>query len=163
MKLDTYRQALRYATYIEWRTPKDIVHDAYLQWYDKTGKDLFDEDAILVMSMVKYAIRRHYQKSRPTFMWRGEFYPRTHIPVSTDFATGCYTPSIESDQEGLIDNQINNLRLSLKLTTNEKVIFVHIKQGFSQTEVSKKLKNSVQAVHAALCQIRVKAIKLGIN
>lgn len=48
-----YQKALGYAFKLNPVLYKDIVHDSYLVWYDKTKKDLFKEHERIVISVVK--------------------------------------------------------------------------------------------------------------
>lgn len=62
-----YTAARRYATRIKYTDPLDLVHDAYIRWYDKTGKDLFDEPEHLVMRMVYWEFKRWMKENNWTY------------------------------------------------------------------------------------------------
>ena len=55
----TYSTAKRYVQRLNLTDPLDLLHDAYLNWYDKTGSDLFDEPMPRVYTVIKYTFRAH--------------------------------------------------------------------------------------------------------
>lgn len=163
MNIDTYRQALRYAIYVEWRIPRDIVHDAYLLWYDQTGKDLFDEPPRLVTAIVKTALRRTYSASKRVYQWNLEKHHRVWIPIKEDptYEGEGYTPvSVMVDS---MDADRFRKKLSRILTSKQKDVLKHITLGYTATEIARKNGVSSQAVFEVQGVIRKNAIKLGIN
>lgn len=163
MNIDTYRQALRYAIYVEWRIPRDIVHDAYLLWYDQTGKDLFDEPPRLVTAIVKTAIRRTYSASRKVYQWNLEKHHRVWIPIKEDptHEGEGYTPSTVMVDS--VDLERTKKLLKKVLSPKQKDILKYVQLGYTGTEIAKKNGVSPQAVHELQGLIRKSAIKLGIN
>lgn len=67
MNLRIYQNAKRYATKIKYNDPIDLVHDAYVNWYDKTGQDLFDLPERRVMSIISFTFRGWLSKNRWTY------------------------------------------------------------------------------------------------
>ena len=55
METKMYQKALRYAAKCrrDNETHRDLVHDAWLKWYDKNGTDLFLEPESTVMAVIK--------------------------------------------------------------------------------------------------------------
>src|SRR5688572_416232 len=57
----------------------DLVHDAYIQWFNKTGLNLFLEPEGRVMSVMGWMVRK--ERGKTTQMWRGTNYRRHYIPA----------------------------------------------------------------------------------
>lgn len=78
MDKKNYQQAIRYATKMsDHYHSKDLVHDAFLRWYSKTGNDLFDQPLGLILRVVKNVQRSEY--SSRGFMFNGVIYPKKYI------------------------------------------------------------------------------------
>lgn len=70
MNIEYYRRGRRYAWALDKELCKDIVHDAYVTWWDKYEKDLFDEHIGTIFLTIKYTFLA-YLKSNVWF-FRGE-------------------------------------------------------------------------------------------
>lgn len=57
MNKTTYTNSRRYVYSLKLEDPIDLLHDAYLKWYDKTGNDLFDEPQYRVFAIIKYTFK----------------------------------------------------------------------------------------------------------
>jgi len=80
MDKKNYQQAIRYAIKMSDNYhSKDLVHDAFLRWYNKTGNDLFDQPLGTILRVVKNVKRSEY--SSKGFMFDGVVYPKTFIPL----------------------------------------------------------------------------------
>lgn len=78
MNLDNYRKAQRYAD--KARVTDDCVHDAYLRWYDKCGKNLFDEHNGTVVRVLRNTIMRIWQDRK--YMVNGERFDRQFVELN---------------------------------------------------------------------------------
>lgn len=72
-----YQKAKRYLTKCGYEA--DFAHDAYILWFEKTGKDLFDEPNGTVIRVIKNVMGNAWGKKR--YMWRGNTYPKVYIDV----------------------------------------------------------------------------------
>ena len=64
MNTRTYRKAKRYAYKLKHRDSLDLVHDAYLAWHSKTGKDLFDEPVGRVFTVIRLTFMTFLKKNK---------------------------------------------------------------------------------------------------
>ena len=53
MNTTNYNKAVRYALKLKYNDHLDLVHDAYLRWYEKEGEDLFDKPLGRILRVVK--------------------------------------------------------------------------------------------------------------
>lgn len=80
MNKKVYQHGRRYAEKLDPINFKDILHDAYIRWYDKCQKDLFDEKEGTVIRVIKNTWVTSKGPNR--YMWRGQYYPKVY---SSDF------------------------------------------------------------------------------
>lgn len=57
-----YKRAKSYAYKLDTNNYRDLVHNAYIQHYDRTGKNLFDESDYYVMRLIKWVRNDEYRK-----------------------------------------------------------------------------------------------------
>ena len=75
MNLENYRLGQRYAwTLAEKKDSGDILHDAYLTWYDKKGVNLFDEHPGTVFRVIKYTFLDSLKKNHKYWNYEGQRY-----------------------------------------------------------------------------------------
>lgn len=77
-----YREARGYAFKLSPDNYIDIVHDAYIIWFEKTGQDLFEQHRGVITKTIKNLVWHQYQHAR--FMYRGKIYPKVYRPVLSD-------------------------------------------------------------------------------
>ena len=53
MNVKVYNSARRYAEKLKFTDSQDLLHDAYLIWYDKKGVDMFDEPVWKVFTVIR--------------------------------------------------------------------------------------------------------------
>lgn len=61
---ENYRKALSYAYALNPKLYRDIVHDAYLHWFEKSKKNLFEEEEKRVIRVVKLTWMGYYRNRR---------------------------------------------------------------------------------------------------
>lgn len=59
-----YNQGRSYSYKLAKNLYKDVLHDAYVKWYDKTGHNLFDEPISRVIKVIKYTWFGYYVNKR---------------------------------------------------------------------------------------------------
>lgn len=75
---ENYRKAISYVYIAHPAFHRDLIHDAYIRWFDKTGKNLFEEHFNTIKAVLIHVIQAaRYNK----FMYRGIEYPKVFIPV----------------------------------------------------------------------------------
>lgn len=72
-----YRRAQNYAWKLDHghNDHNDILHDAFLVWYDKHGKNLFDEDYKTVFRVIKLTFLGNIKKNNRYWFYQGDQYP----------------------------------------------------------------------------------------
>ncbi len=136
MNKDNYFRARRYAFKCDPNNYKDLLHDAYLKWYDKTGRDLFDELDHTRTAVLRWLVKGY--KGR--FYSNGVFHPRVYIPVGEEIEEDMLTHITISDNETdaiLIDQDLNE-EFEKLLTRNEKLVKCKLMKGYSYTEILHK-------------------------
>lgn len=114
MNKKAYKEAKDYTYFLDSKNYKDIVHDAWLKWFEKTGKDLFSEDRPLITRVIKNVIGTGLSTRK--FMWRGKIYNKRYFEIWEDikfeedqhtFAGYTYVPYItETPEDILIYNDL---------------------------------------------------------
>ena len=64
MNMINYKKAKKYAKKLKRVDPLDLVHDAYLTWHKKTGKDLFDEPIGRVFTVIRITFMSFLKKNK---------------------------------------------------------------------------------------------------
>ena len=94
-KRSTYWRAIRYAIKITGyhdREPRELVHDAYLSWYESKGTSLFDEQDYVWMRVIRNT--RGKQVRARHFMWHGQLFYRDMLHLDApDFEQDTMLPS----------------------------------------------------------------------
>jgi len=153
MNKKAYREALGYAYKFQPIYYRDIVHDSWLTWYKKTGKDLFDEHRGVISQVVKnqylsdYITRVRYQKD-------GVKYYREFYPVEDWYKITNFTPLDElifNDNLNYISNHIqgDNKRLLTSLINKYDNIKLAKQYGVSRQLMysrTNKLKETIKKV-----------------
>lgn len=65
-----YNSAFRYAHAIDPAHDRDLLHDAYIAWFNRTGKNLFDEHDGTIRKVIK--LERYNSIRRDSYMIRGK-------------------------------------------------------------------------------------------
>lgn len=134
----------------------DLVHDAYVTWFNKTGNNLFLEPEYRVMAVMGWTVRK--ERGKNTQMWRGEKYQRRYITLSADTYRGD-----EYEPDNLIPNEPNQERYcSYKEITSRlealegfsRLVYSYLKNGYSITEIAKAENVSIQKVFHHVKKIR---------
>lgn len=171
MKLDIYKQALRYAGSRDWRTHRDIVHDAYVNYHRQTGKNLFDQDAPFVMRVIHLTLRTAFRNGY--YMWRGNLYPKKYIRATAnteedydDYGNNwgsSYVPESAAYDATTMDVVATDKQVKRRLTPIQLFVYNKLKEGYTQLEISVERGGTAQAVHAKVIEIKKRFEELGIR
>lgn len=63
MNVENYRKARSYSFKLDSELYRDILHDAYLAWWNKCERDLFDEHIGTIIKTVKYTFFAHLKNN----------------------------------------------------------------------------------------------------
>lgn len=148
MDKKAYRAALGYAYMLtsKSRYYRDIVHDSYLAWYKKTGKDLFDEHRGIISQVVK---NTHLSQNvtMNQYQWRGKKYPKTFIGIQghsePDVLTvdSNYPCAVLKTEVTPLDNLVYkemNETIESKLTEDQIRLLNMMRDGLSKEEMFTK-------------------------
>jgi DNA-binding CsgD family transcriptional regulator len=147
----SYYEARGYAWKLNPNNYLDIVHDAYIIWYNRTGNDLFEEHRGRVSQTVKFVFLNQHGAKR--FMYRGQYYRKTYTESSwlysdEDSPENVYLRQEEQDyQDSIID------RIAANLTPIRAEIFALLREGYNQRQISKKLGVNPQNIQYHVTQI----------
>jgi len=168
-----YYQARSYAYWLSPNEYLDIVHNAWLAWYDKKKTDLFEEDFRLISRVVKLKFLASLQQNM--FHYQGNRYPRQFRSVSADDspALDAYigsdtrlhntvTPEViymDKEQNEVYDKIL--FKVSKELTKTQAKILKLIREDLSQVEVSGELNLTPQAInyHMKVILSRIEKVK----
>lgn len=158
--MDNYERALRYANVLIWSwlgtyTPKDLVHDAWIQYYKYTQEDLFGKDIGTILKCIKNTNLNNYRK---TYSLNGE---TKQYRVFTDYNDQSENDITTHDQVYASKDLENNFRNSLKAkliadrgtkannTNDEKTIEVFDLQvkGYTAKDIAEILNVSNQVIN----------------
>lgn len=137
-----YQEARGYAYKLSPTTYTDIVHDAYIQWKEHTGKDLFEEERRLITTIIKNLVWKQFE--RGNFMYRGKIYPKSYTPAVSDAPndpdTRYFIPTTHENPEDIfMKNEMSDAffeKLRKNLSDDEKFILEAYMNGYDKTEIA---------------------------
>jgi DNA-directed RNA polymerase specialized sigma24 family protein len=123
-----YQKALRYAMKCNPAVYRDIVHDAYVTWFNKTNSNLFDQPEGTVIKVVKYTHLK--QTERNKYMSGGKWYPRVFQEFEEYMRYNKITPEDEYIASEL---EMHMIEFSAKQKLD---VFLYAVQGLDQVTVA---------------------------
>jgi DNA-binding NarL/FixJ family response regulator len=134
--MEQYVKAQGYAFKASPHNYKDLVHDAYVLWYDKTGENLFEKGNGTVISVVKNVIRESW--NRRYFIYEGEKHLRSS--VSKDSFEDDYSifEDWENPHKDLEFKELQS-RLVDGLSPRAQQVLQGISEGYKKHEIGKAL------------------------
>jgi hypothetical protein len=156
MNLTNYKAAKRYAEKVKNGVdPLDTVHDAYIRWYNKNGKDLFDEANGTVISVVRNVIFNQYEKDHQ-YVVNGEKRYRAFSPVED-----AYDLPLSSDplSETMAVNLLDIVSSNFKTKQDFIFVFDRLVEGHRQVDIAEELGVTAQYVGWIIANIRQITIK----
>jgi DNA-binding NarL/FixJ family response regulator len=153
MNKANYTKAKNYAFRAGRNDYVDVVHDAYIIWFDKTGKDLFDEPNRTMISVIRNTIMSKNQKKY--FMYDGAQYKKK-IMAEGDWETVLHKSVFVENQtpEDIVEEILIRERLEASLTVKQKPYYDLMAQGYSLKEIAQELHGSQQLASFYRQQIR---------
>lgn len=154
-----YTKAKRYAAKCGYGT--DLVHDAYLTWYKKTGNNLFLEPEHRVMAVMGWTVRA--TRNQGMQMWRGTKYYRKYINVPEidkrggEWTTNEYLTQVEPNQVDYCsyNETTNDLERKFEgITGFTRIVYDYLKNGYCGFEIAKAEKTSIQRIHHHIKKVR---------
>ena len=130
-----YQKALRYAARcrMDNSTHRDLVHDAWLKWYDKQGTDLFLESERTVMGVIKRVHWNQFNKNGYTS--KGTKHSKRVVSWNYEHG-GTKTPIDVADPEEILIGK--ELDASILANSPELQIEVYklVLQGYTGIEIA---------------------------
>jgi DNA-directed RNA polymerase specialized sigma24 family protein len=137
----------------------DLVHDAYLDWFYKTGKNLFEESRVTILVAVKYRAKQRW-RSR-TFEWKYETFQKQYFKVTSEDQTNpedgnTYAPlSTTTEHEQVeVDHDINVYVRTLSEIQRE--VFDKLINDEDRVEIAEEFNTSPQVITARVKRLREK-------
>jgi len=163
-----YRKAIRYATKISsYENALDIVHDAYLRWYNNTNNNLFEEENEVVINKVRQEWWNRYLKPQYTTFRSKEkkvfsnledlysFYSVNGVDVPIELQT-TNSPEklyIAKEQYQLLRSNLNKF---------DRKTFDLWVQGYLKQEIEKEQNRSNVTITASVKKIKEEYNKISI-
>jgi DNA-directed RNA polymerase specialized sigma24 family protein len=136
MDIKKYAQAKRFAYKLKFVDPIDLVHDAYITWFDKTGKDLFDEPQGRITNVIKFQFKAWLHSQEWYYNKESQGYRTFVEQIEQSYPI---TPEDEFIGKEL-EEKMNKLILSSPDST--ALILQMRKEGFKNSEIAEELKRT---------------------
>lgn len=156
MNKQEYRKAKRYAHKVTSSRDNDLVHDAYLVWFNKTGRDLFDEPNATIVSVVKNLHLKSFQTH--SFMWRGEIYGKKYERLD-DTESNFALENIVTPESILLSKEQFEI-LNANLSEFDKRTLQLITDGYLLKEIEGIQERSNPTITASVKRIKKQVAKL---
>lgn len=132
-----YREARGYAFKLTNQYYNDLLHDAYIIWFNKTGKNIFEQHRGVITKTIKN-IWMSQEHKRTTWMYDRVIYLKTFVPITEDVQEIGYAPS---SSDFLTDMFVaeDMGRIRQMLDNRSKQVFDLMIQGYNQAEIAEKL------------------------
>lgn len=169
MNVGMYNRANNYAWVLNsadkgTQTNKDVLHDAYLSWYDKTGNNLFDEPPFRVFRVIKITFLKSLQKNHKFWFFNNEKFKTTFYEWNEwEFNNNKVTPEDEyilSEVKKNCQEKVNKLvEISSSRTkgvnkTKLGDAYSLFVDGYSPAEIAKKLHITKRGINKYSNQIK---------
>lgn len=143
MNTTNYTKGRSYCFHLDKTLYRDILHDAYLNWFEKTGLDLFDEPERKMMRIIKNTWRGYYiaknkvinQKAR----WTNYTDPTETSNESTSRETTARTKTYYATDVTPEDIMIAKEIDEAEMATNSSIqlqIYLYAVQGYKPYEIA---------------------------
>lgn len=164
-EISNYQKALNYAFHLNKELFRDITHDAFMRWFEKTGKNLFDEHERIVISVVKRTWWSNYiGPSRIMYRGKryGKWFKRMDEIGGDGVGGGDSTPSYRKQSRWFMSRPAlynavtpedeliaKDLDEWFRRCDNETRldIYLYAIQGYTQSEISKIMELSPQLIN----------------
>lgn len=147
-----YYKAKRYAKKCGFKT--DLVHDAYIRWFNKTGNNLFYEPEHRVMAVMRFTVLAHREKnSRIYFGKKLDKLQYNEYPVLEEGVNNEYLAKTEPNHYDYCTYNEVTARLAAVEGFSRKV-YDYLKNGYNSTEIAESEKVSIQKVFHHIKKIR---------
>lgn len=145
----------------------DLVHDAYLLWFDKTGQNLFEQDGRLITKVIKNIFLGRTKNNQ--FMWRGKWYPKSNIKLlqdaahreeGTDFEGNGFAPRSTDNPENdlIVKDWVEQIQKTL--STYQAEILNKFSQGYKPREIAAQRRTYSQLISSNLKHVKKKIRKV---
>lgn len=159
-QLAAYWKARSYAGKLTPQNYRDLVHDAYIVWYNKTQRDLFTEHVGVITKTIKNIYFSSYIKNK-TYSYNGVRYAKEFIPIDEDLnPITTYDNPIEIliRKEERLKRLVRLQQIRNDLTEKEKQVFDLTVEGYSTKEIKEELNISTAVLSHKICNIKKKII-----
>lgn len=161
MNTHEYRRACSYARRLT-NDYRDIVHDAYLDYFKRTKQDLFDAPNRTIV----VTVRNHYYNSirKNRFMYEGEYHQKRTYSLSetdvnaidTEVKFNLYSTSFMS--EIVINDEVE--QVCKRLTPVQVDVFQQLVQGYTIQDIAKNKNVNQSSVRKSVEYIKERGQKV---
>lgn len=157
MNNKNYKRASGYAFRLVGELNRDLLHDAYIVWFNKTSNDLFEEDPRVITQVVKNVWRSKYIQPM-TYVSNGEKFSRTFCDIDSHATNECtyadlYNTTKITPEDIYVANELNSNILAYKppISANNTNtykqnaakqhldIYLYAVQGYTRKEIADML------------------------
>ena len=160
MNLVNYQKLKRYALKLRGNYDHiDIVHDAYLYWLEKKGKDLFEENNATACAVIKNLSRHDFEK-KFLYTKNGIRLLRTFedvdLPIDNTIEDDMIVNETKSEMKTVIAGRrpVTGQAKAVKNNIQFLHIFDKLVEGYSQKEIAESIEVTPAYVSWVVIQIR---------
>lgn len=140
--MSIYERAKSYAYKLEQRggllSYKDLLHDSYIAWYNKTQKNLLEEPIGVVLKVIKYTFRAKMSKER--FQYDKDRNNWRKFVEFEDHICNNITPEKALIGKDEVKHLISNIELKYPRSSEQMLEALRLKfEGYSQDEIADHL------------------------
>ena len=157
-----YTQGWRYAFRLNKYLFKDILHDAFLHWYNKTGKDLFEEGNGTVCRVIKLTYYGYYIANN-TRNRKFEDFEEQSVTTLTPEQQLIEAQTLEIT-EGRIKEINDYIEAHYPKTASNMIMAFSMKlEGYVRKEIAKALNVSRQTINYYMSNVRSVSLSLTLE
>lgn len=148
---------------------RDLVHDAYQIWFDKTSNCLFDQHPYVISKTIKNLWYDKYVKTR-RMKWRGHFYPKVYNRVDEytpldfndfkDFGRQIFVLRENATPESILLSKEKFKTLNNRLNVFDRSVLDRMIEGYKLGEIQGLINRSNPIITASVKRIREEIKKL---
>lgn len=158
-----YSRAIRFARKLDKEHYRDLVHDAYLLWFDKKKQSIFEAHEGQMIQTIKNIWGARLIKGR--FMWRGEINNKVFLDYNGVYE-GMSNPNLiveskylqyeRTNPHSILEGKDFEAKLLQSLSRQEMFVYGLCKEGYTPIEIAEVLNVYRQRVPHWINNIRYK-------
>ena len=133
MNTTNYAKGRSYCFHLDKLLYRDILHDAYLNWFDKTGTDLFDEPEHRMMRIIKNTWKGYYIAKNKVINQKSRWI--NYCDKDTAKRTEAYYATDVTPEDVMMAQELDDAQMA----TDSEVqlqIYLYAVQGYKPFEIA---------------------------